>query len=79
MHVENLVKMANQIGKFFEAEPDQDQAIKDIASHLKRFWDPRMRSAIIAHVDHGGAGLLDIVSTAIKAQRELLQPDQHAH
>ena len=68
--------MANQIGQFFEAEPDRDQAIKDIASHLKRFWDPRMRIAIIAHVDNGGAGLLEIVATTIKSQRELLQPAQ---
>jgi formate dehydrogenase subunit delta len=74
MHIENLVKMANQIGAFFEAEPDKDQAMKDIASHLKRFWDPRMRSAIIAHIDQGGAGLLDIVVTAIRLQRELLTP-----
>ncbi len=76
MHVENLVKMANQIGQFFEAEPDKDQAVKDIAAHLKRFWDPRMRTAIIAHVDQGGAGLMDIVATAVKTQRELLQPAQ---
>lgn len=76
MHIENLVKMANQIGQFFEAEPDQNQAIDDIASHLKRFWDPRMRSAIIAHVDQGGAGLLEIVARTIKTKRELLQPAQ---
>ena len=76
MHIENLIKMANQIGQFFEAEPDQDQAVKDIASHLKRFWDPRMRTAIITHVDQGGAGLLDIVAKAVKSQRELLQPAQ---
>lgn len=76
MHIENLVKMANQIGQFFEAEPDQNQAINDIASHLKRFWDPRMRSAIIAHVDQGGEGLLEIVATTVKTKRELLQPAQ---
>lgn len=76
MHIENLIKMANQIGLFFEAEPDQEQAAKDIASHLKRFWDPRMRTAIIAHVDQGGTGLKEIVTTAIKSQREQLQPAQ---
>ncbi len=76
MHIENLVKMANQIGQFFEAEPDKDQAVKDIASHLKRFWDPRMRTAIIAHVEQGGEGLMEIVATAVRSQRELLQPAQ---
>lgn len=74
MHIENLVKMANQIGSFFEAEPDREQAIQDIASHLKRFWDPRMRSAIIAHVDRGGDGLKEIVTAAIQAKRETLLP-----
>lgn len=74
MHIENLIKMANQIGAFFAAEPDQDQAMRDIASHLKRFWDPRMRKAIIAHIDQGAAGLMDIVVAAIKSQREMLQP-----
>ncbi len=74
MHIENLVKMANQIGSFFEAEPDKDQAVMDIASHLKRFWDPRMRAAIIAHADQGGEGLIEIVVTAIKSQREMVQP-----
>lgn len=74
MHIENLVNMANRIGQFFEAEPDREQAIQDIASHLKRFWDPRMRTAIIAHVDAGGTGLLEIVAAAITTQREMLQP-----
>lgn len=74
MHIENLVKMANQIGAFFEAEPDREQAMRDIAAHLKRFWEPRMRSAIIAHVDQGGAGLNEIVASAIQAERVSLQP-----
>ena len=28
-----------------------------IAEHLEKFWDPRMRKAICAYVDAGGAGL----------------------
>ena len=76
MDIQHLVSMANQIGQFFEAEPDREQAIVDIASHLKRFWDPRMRKAIVAHSDQGGAGLKDIVLIAIQSQRELLQPAQ---
>ena len=45
MNIEHLVKMANQIGSFFSTMPDRDQAIADLASHLKRFWEPRMRKA----------------------------------
>ena len=72
MNVQHLVKMANQIGTFFEAEPDHEQAVKDIASHLKRFWDPRMRKAILGHMDQGGDGLLTIVSEAIRTHKDML-------
>ncbi len=72
MNVQHLVKMANQIGSFFENEPDRQQAVQDIASHIKRFWDPRMRKAIIGHLENGGEGLKAIVSEAISSNRQLL-------
>ncbi|SDC49049.1 formate dehydrogenase delta subunit [Cupriavidus sp. YR651] len=79
MHIENLIKMANQIGGFFEAMPDRDEALADIASHLKRFWEPRMRRALLAHVDvHGGEGLDAIVLTAIARHREKVEVAQAA-
>ena len=45
MNISNLIKMANQIGAFFEAMPNHEQAVKDIAAHIQRSWDPRMRAA----------------------------------
>lgn len=42
--------MANQIGDFFEANPDAELAKKNIASHLKRYWNSVMINAIVAHV-----------------------------
>jgi formate dehydrogenase subunit delta len=53
---DKLVKMANQIGAFFAAQRHSD-AVAGTAEHLKKFWDPRMRAGIIAHVEHGGEGL----------------------
>ena len=47
MKREHLIKMANQIGGFFEAMPDQVQAVTDVANHLKRTWEPRMRTEIL--------------------------------
>ena len=44
--------MANQIGKFFQSQ-GHGQAVPGIADHIKKFWDPRMRSAILAHLDFG--------------------------
>jgi formate dehydrogenase subunit delta len=67
MDISNLVKMANQIGQFFAAWPDPDAARKEVANHLTRFWDPRMRAALLAHVDAtaGASGLDPLVAEAV--------------
>jgi formate dehydrogenase subunit delta len=65
MRIERLVSMANDIGAFFEAEPDKTEAAKGIAGHLTRFWAPRMRRQIIAYYREGGAGLHDVVRSAV--------------
>ena len=62
---EKLVTMANQIGKFF-ASQGPDLAVAGTAEHIKKFWDPRMRAAIFAHLDSGGAGLDPAVRQAIE-------------
>jgi len=72
MNTEYLVKMANQIGQFFAAEPDAKQAECDIAAHLKRFWDPRMRQALLGYVAQGGNGLLPIVLQAVRNHHDKL-------
>ena len=65
--VNNLVTMANQIGAFFETMPDRHQASEDIADHLKRFWEPRMRRSLLQYVDEqGGSGLKEIVLEALR-------------
>lgn len=66
MNVPLLVKMANQIESFFRSEPDREDAIAAIAAHLQRFWDPRMRKAIIAHVNAGGEGLEPLARAAVE-------------
>jgi formate dehydrogenase subunit delta len=65
MRVERLVAMANDIGAFFNADADKQAAASSVATHLKRYWDPRMRRQIIQHYKDGGAGLDPIVRTAI--------------
>ena len=68
MQTETLIKMANQIGDFFEAELNQAQAQKDIAQHLNRFWTKDMRNQIAAHVkEKSGVGLHPQVISAISA------------
>ena len=61
---DRLVYMANQIGKFFHSQRN-GTAVPGIAEHIKKFWDPRMRTAILAHLDNGGAGLDPDVKDAV--------------
>lgn len=73
MDIHNLVKMANQIGAFFESMPDREQAKADIATHIKKFWDPRMRKTILQKMDGGEAEELSpVVREAIDTHRTLL-------
>ena len=65
MNIERLVRMANDIGNFFKAEPEHAQAVEGVATHMKRFWDPRMRKEIVAHLDGGGDGLSELAKEAV--------------
>jgi formate dehydrogenase subunit delta len=65
----NLVYMANQIGKFFESQ-GHDQKVAGVADHIRKFWDPRMRKGIYAHLDAGGAGLDPNVLEALTTLRK---------
>lgn len=65
MDVERLVAMANDIAAFFDAEPDKKVAVEGVRFHLSRFWEKRMREAIIAHVAAGGVGLTPTAREAV--------------
>ena len=67
--------MANEIAAFFEAKADPVARLDGIAGHLKRFWDPGMRRAVLRHLDEdGGTGLRESALAAIQAHREKLTP-----
>lgn len=77
MDMKNLIHMANQIGGFFVAMPDRDEALLGISTHLHNFWEPRMRKQLLAYVDEQqGKELHAIVLAAIHAHRDKLLP-QH--
>jgi formate dehydrogenase subunit delta len=50
MSPDKLAHMANQIGTFFQSQKDADP-VAAIADHLTKFWDPRMRRALLANLD----------------------------
>ena len=59
-----LVYMANQIGTFFRGT-GEDKVVVGVSDHIRKFWDPRMRREIIAHLQAGGEGLDPTVRTAV--------------
>jgi formate dehydrogenase subunit delta len=71
----NLVQMANRIGDFFAALPDPEQAREGVATHLCRYWAPRMRRQILAQLDRGEVeGMSRLVREALVHHREKLEP-----
>jgi len=65
MNDEKLAYMANQIGRFFESQR-QETAVDAIYDHLVKFWDPRMRKAIVAHYADGNLALDPLVREAVE-------------
>ena len=68
--VEKLVMMANQIARNLAVQ-GEDAAAAATADHMRRFWDPRMRAAIIDYVAAGGA-----LDPTARAAVLLLRPPQ---
>ena len=71
MRPDKLVMMANQIAKFFAVQGEA-RAVPQIADHIEKFWDPRMRRQISAHMAQGGAGLDPLAKTAIEKLKPAL-------
>lgn len=68
---DRLVLMANQISRAYAVE-GEERAVRQTASHIQRFWEPRMREAITAYVkETGGKGLDEY---ALKAVHTLKPP-----
>jgi formate dehydrogenase subunit delta len=63
---DKLLKMADQIIANMSYTDDKAVVAAQVADHLNRFWDPRMRIALREHAaQHGDelqALLLDVVS-----------------
>ena len=75
MDPNKLVRMANDMATFFDADTDRAARLSGISGHIKRFWDPRMRLALFRHLDQdAGVGLKDSVIEALKVDRDSLLP-----
>ncbi|MGF6604933.1 formate dehydrogenase subunit delta [Paraburkholderia sp. GAS448] len=77
MDAQNLIEMANRIGEFFESMPDHDEALAGIADHIRCFWEPRMRRALLAVLDTSNKeALCQIMREALAGHRAELTPAQ---
>lgn len=70
MQQQDMIRMANQIASFFNGS-GPEAAVKDAAEHISKFWDHRMRSMLLAHIEKGGEGL---DATIVKAGSLIKKP-----
>jgi formate dehydrogenase subunit delta len=67
--IDKLVRMANQVGDFF-GPMAEEAATRGVATHLKRFWTPKMIGEIIGYLDSGQAGLNPAAARAVAALKQ---------
>lgn len=65
MQPDKLTRMANQIATFFASQPEAER-VNGVATHINKFWEPRMRRDFFTLVDAGGEGMLPLVIEAAK-------------
>jgi len=67
LDMERLIAMANQIGDFFAPYPPARRS-EGIRNHLRTYWDPRMREALLNYINtQGGKNLHEHVVAGAKA------------
>ncbi|WP_242107851.1 formate dehydrogenase subunit delta [Luteimonas aquatica] len=76
MNPTRLAAMANDIARYFDAEPDRAAALDGMVLHLQRFWEPRMRLRIVQYLreEHGA----ELSAFAREAVSELARRAGHA-
>jgi formate dehydrogenase subunit delta len=65
MSSDKLAYMANQIGKYFAIQ-GEEEAVAGIEDHLRKFWDPRMRRQIVRQLRDGTAELDPLPRRAVE-------------
>jgi formate dehydrogenase subunit delta len=64
-----LAYMANQIALYFAAQPGE-AAAEATRDHLRSFWTPAMRRAIVEHVRAGASELSPVAAKAVSMLKE---------
>ena len=69
METRDMLRMANQIADFFKGYP-REEALKEAATHLNNYWDPRMRKHFFDYLAKGGEGLDPLIIEAAAQVRK---------
>jgi formate dehydrogenase subunit delta len=65
MNIDHLIKMANEITSFWEGEAGE-KAAAEVATHMRRYWEPRMRAQMLTYFEQRqGAGLSEVAKQAV--------------
>ena len=67
MKIERLIKMANDISRFFDAETDKTVAAQGMKDHISQTWEIRMRETLLDYVKKDGSGLTPLALQALKS------------
>jgi len=63
--IEKLERMANQIGEYFAPLPAAEGA-EGVASHLKKFWAPKMIGELIERAKSPDCALNDVARRGVE-------------
>ena len=69
--IEKLARMANQIGDYYAPQP-ADEAAKGVASHIRKFWTPKMIAETIAALDGEKVALNETSARGFAILKQLL-------
>lgn len=75
---DKLVMMANQIADNLEIQ-GPDRAIAEMSSHIRRYWEPRMRETLLAYIREDGSALNPLAMKSLQAIWPDLKPGKTAN
>lgn len=83
-NIDQLIRLANRIGDFFEALPDRAEGVEGVTDHIQKFWEPRMRIAMLGFLEESPDGKTDnaalnpITLAALTENKQRLTPKSPA-
>ena len=65
----SVIRLGHDLVRNFEALPP-DTAATEVATHIRKFWDPRMRRELLEYVDAGDSRVGPLLAAAARRLRD---------